>query len=393
MADKGASVAIEVVDETTGDAITGQVKLSGLEIGNSVDDVTWRRCFPVRATCVHETMALVKATLRVKPGRRHTTEDEVKASSEGALVPSYTPKADERATLILKMRSLQFRVTCKHATDSSFVFDDASLTIAPRDATISTSLKVEKQSNGWLVSQLPPCSHGYSVWCAAGRAAQARSVVVTLDELLRAPRGEVFETMVTMESIDGDVDLTVSDGEGSDIALGAHRVGGWRGAIRLIGVSTGSLEVDAAADCLTGECRVRAGASQHVSLSRRRTTVDVVATCDGAVLEDVRCSLRDQEGSVLDLPGSVVVSTVQGSRDGADIILDGGSRIKVPEHLIQGDRRVKVPRRYYTLEVSRTGYRQVTQRDEHFAFEADQFTRWKASAGSGDGAVRRRAEL
>ena len=125
MADKGASVAIEVVDEVTGDSIDGNVKLSGLEIGHSVDDVTWRRCFPVRATCSHETMALVKATLRVERGD-DTTEDEVKASAGGALVPSYTPKADERATLILKLRSLQFRVTCKHATDSSLCVRDAS---------------------------------------------------------------------------------------------------------------------------------------------------------------------------------------------------------------------------------------------------------------------------
>ena len=34
---------------------------------------------------------------------------------------------------------------------------------------------------------------------AAGRAAQAKACIVTLDDLLRAPRGEVFETMVTME--------------------------------------------------------------------------------------------------------------------------------------------------------------------------------------------------
>ena len=61
-------------------------------------------------------------------------------------------------------------------------------------------------------------------------------------------------------------------------------------------------------------------------------------------------------------------------RDGAEIILDGGSRIQVPDHLIQEHGgRIKVPRRYYTLEVSRTGYRQVTQRDVQFAFTADQF--------------------
>ena len=102
---------------------------------------------------------------------------------------------------------------------------------------------------------------------------------MTLDELVRAPRNEIYSTTVTMESIDGDVDLTVSDGEGSDVALGAHRVGGWRGAIRLIGVASGNLAVDAAADALVGECRVRAGSSQNVSLSRRRTVVDAVAKC------------------------------------------------------------------------------------------------------------------
>ena len=88
---------------------------------------------------------------------------------------------------------------------------------------------------------------------------------------------------------------------------------------RLIGVASGNLAVDAAADALVGECRVRAGSSQNVSLSRRRTVVDVVAKCDGALLKDARCSLIDQDGSVLDLPGSVVVSTLMGTRDGADI--------------------------------------------------------------------------
>ena len=129
------------------------------------------------------------------------------------------------------MRSLQFRVVVNHATDSSFVFDDASVTIAPRDPTLVSTLKVEKQCAGWLVSQLPPCSNGYSVWCAVGRAAQRKAITVTLDDLVRAPRNEIYSINVTMESIDGDVDLTVSDGEGSDVALGAHRVGGWRGAI------------------------------------------------------------------------------------------------------------------------------------------------------------------
>jgi hypothetical protein len=47
--------------------------------------------------------------------------------------------------------------------------------------------------------------------------------------------------------------------------------------------------VDAAADALVGECRVRAGSSQNVSLSRRRTVVDVVAKCDGVVIKEVRC--------------------------------------------------------------------------------------------------------
>ena len=85
---------------------------------------------------------------------------------------------------------------------------------------------MEKQGAGWLVSNIPPCSNGYSVWCAVGRAAQAKACIVTLDELVRAPRNEIYSINVTMESIDGDVDLTVSDGEGSDVALGAHRVGG-----------------------------------------------------------------------------------------------------------------------------------------------------------------------
>ena len=49
-------------------------------------------------------------------------------------------------------------------------------------------------------------------------AAQARSVVVTLDELLRRLRVKFSRSMVTMESIDGDVDLTVSDG-GADVLL------------------------------------------------------------------------------------------------------------------------------------------------------------------------------
>ena len=51
------------------------------------------------------------------------------------------------------MRSLQFRVVVNHATDSFFVFDDASVTIAPRDPTLVSTLKVEKQGAGWLVSQ------------------------------------------------------------------------------------------------------------------------------------------------------------------------------------------------------------------------------------------------
>ena len=58
---------------------------------------------------MHKTMALVKAMLRVKRGDDATT-DEAKASADGALVPAYAPKADERASLILKTRSLQFRV-------------------------------------------------------------------------------------------------------------------------------------------------------------------------------------------------------------------------------------------------------------------------------------------
>ena len=86
MADKGASVQVEVVDEVTGDPIDCNVKLSGIEVGRSVDD-TWRRCVPVRATCMHKTMALVKAMLRVKQGDDATT-DEVKASPR---VPSSRP--------------------------------------------------------------------------------------------------------------------------------------------------------------------------------------------------------------------------------------------------------------------------------------------------------------
>ena len=83
---------------------------------------------------------------------------------------------------------------------------------------------------------------------------------------------------------------------------------------------------------------------------------------------------------MLDLPGSVVVSTLMGTRDGADVVFDDGSRIKVPGHLIrEAGGRIKVPRRYYTLEVSRTGYRQVTRRDEQFAFSADQFIGGKHS--------------
>ena len=86
------------------------------------------------------------------------------------------------------------------------------LTIALRDPTLVSTLKVEKQGAGWLVSNIPPCSNGYSVWCA-GRTRGAGACIVTLDDLVRAPSNEIYSINVTMESIDGDVDLTVSDGE------------------------------------------------------------------------------------------------------------------------------------------------------------------------------------
>ena len=66
------------------------------------------------------------------------------------------------------------------------------------------------------------------------------------------------------------------------------------------------------------------------------------------------------------------------------------ARIKVPGHLIRGaGGRVKVPRRYYTLEVSR-GYRQVT-RGRAVCLQADQFLDGKQAQWNG--AVRRRASF
>ena len=97
---------------------------------------------------------------------------------------------------------------------------------------------------------------------------------------------------------------------------------------------------------------------------------------------------------MLDLPGSVVVSTMMGTRDGADIILDGGSRIKVPEHLIQGARRTNqgpAPLLHVGSIENRLPPGHAA-RSCTFAFSADQFLDGKHT-GSGDGAVRRRAEL
>ena len=381
MADRGASVHVEVIDEGTGEAIAGaRPSLNGLAVDGSVDDVTWRRCAPMLASCGHPTFILASACLRVQRGADVTT-DEAQASADGCLVPHYTPKADEHATLVLKLRPLQVLVRCVHATDPTFAFDTVTLALAPRDASVlCTDLNVARQTDGWLVTGFPPCPAGYMLAGAVGDAT-ARAVPLALADFLKAPRGQTHEISVTFEPIIGDVALNVLDDERSNVTLGCHRLGGWRGAIRLIGVEGGGrstqLAVDAASETCVGaaDCSVKAGAQSDVTVKMRRTFVDVVVKdTDGALLKDGQCAFIDNDGRVLDAPCVVSASWARGVRDGSNFLTDDGQRlVNVPASLIVADGdRVKAPRRWYSLRVSKAGYRLIGE--DLVAFAPDQFT-------------------